>query len=116
MLRYTGSNEKVKLQVTLPDGTEYTYPVTDSDTDSVYPLPGGSGSYKITLLESVSVENNLYAISFTQDLDVTIRDDFFPFPVSEFLCELHTGFGLRVKRRSAGGGMFLGSGCRYQYL
>ena len=53
MLRYTGSNEKVKLQVTLPDGTEYTYPVTDSDTDSVYPLPGGSGSYKITLLESV---------------------------------------------------------------
>ena len=34
MLRYTGSNEKVKLQVTLPDGTEYTYPVTDSDTDS----------------------------------------------------------------------------------
>lgn len=46
MLRYTGSNEKVKLQVTLPDGTEYTYPVTDSDTDSVYPLPGGSGSYK----------------------------------------------------------------------
>ena len=28
MLRYTGSNEKVKLQVILPDGTEYTYPVT----------------------------------------------------------------------------------------
>ena len=75
MLRYTGSNEKVKLQVTLPDGSEYTYPVTNSDTDSVYSLPGGSGSYKITLLESVSVENNLYAISFTQDLDVTIRDD-----------------------------------------
>ena len=84
MLRYTGSNEKVKLQVILPDGTEYTYPVTDSDTDSVYPLPGGSGSYKITLLESVSVENNLYAISFTQDLDVTIRDDFSPFLYPNF--------------------------------
>ena len=84
MLRYTGSNEKVKLQVTLPDGTEYTYPVTDSDTDSVYPLPGGSGSYKITLLESVSVENNLYAISFTQDLDVTIRDDLSPFLYPNF--------------------------------
>lgn len=42
MLRYTGSNEKVKLQVTLPDGSEYTYPVTNSDTDSVYSLPGGS--------------------------------------------------------------------------
>lgn len=84
MLRYTGSNEKVKLQVTLPDGSEYTYPVTNSDTDSVYSLPGGSGSYKITLLESVSVENNLYAISFTQDLDVTIRDEFSPFLYPNF--------------------------------
>ena len=28
MICYNGSNEKVKLQVTSPDGTEYTYPVT----------------------------------------------------------------------------------------
>ena len=30
MICYNGSNEKVKLQVTSPDGTEYTYPVTVS--------------------------------------------------------------------------------------
>ena len=32
MLRYSGNNEKVKVQVTLPDSTEYTYPVTASST------------------------------------------------------------------------------------
>ena len=65
MICYNGSNEKVKLQVTSPDGTEYTYPVTVVGDYAVYPLPGGNGSYKVTLLESVSVEDNLYAVSFT---------------------------------------------------
>ena len=79
MICYNGSNEKVKLQVTSPDGTEYTYPVTVVGDYAVYPLPGGNGSYKVTLLESVSVEDNLYAVSFTQDLDVQITDEFAPF-------------------------------------
>lgn len=84
MLRYSGSNEKVKLQITLPDSTEYTYPVTASDDFSVYPLPGGNGTYKVTLLESVSVEDNLYAVSFTQDLDVTVSNEFSPFLYPNF--------------------------------
>ena len=79
MICYNGSNQKVKLQVTSPDGTEYTYPVTVVGDYAVYPLPGGNGSYKVTLLESVSVEDNLYAVSFTQDLDVQITDEFAPF-------------------------------------
>lgn len=79
MICYNGSNEKVKFQVTSPDGTEYTYPVTVVGDYAVYPLPGGDGSYKVTLLESVSVEDNLYAVSFTQDLDVQITDEFAPF-------------------------------------
>lgn len=37
MLRYSGNNEKVKVQVTLPDSTEYTYPVTASEDYFVYP-------------------------------------------------------------------------------
>ncbi|WP_294787016.1 transglutaminase-like domain-containing protein [uncultured Eubacterium sp.] len=84
MLRYSGTNEKVKLQITLPDSTEYTYPVTASVDYSVYPLPGGNGSYKVTLLESVSVEDNLYAVSFTQDLDVEISNEFLPFLYPNF--------------------------------
>ncbi len=90
MLRYNGSNEKVKLQITLPDGTEYTYPVTASDDYSVYSLPGGNGSYKFTLLESVSIENNLYAISFTQDLNVQITNEFLPFLYPNFYVNFTT--------------------------
>lgn len=48
MICYNGSNEKVKLQVTSPDGTEYTYPVTVVGDYAVYPLPGGNGSYKVS--------------------------------------------------------------------
>lgn len=84
MLRYSGNNEKVKVQVTLPDSTEYTYPVTASEDYFVYPLPGGNGTYKITLLESVSAEDHLYAVSFTQDLDVQISDAFSPFLYPNF--------------------------------
>ena len=62
------------LQVTSPDGTEYTYPVTVVGDYAVYPLTGGNGSYKVTLLESVSVEDNLYAVIITQDLDELITD------------------------------------------
>lgn len=79
MMQYHGSNEKVKVQIVLPDGTEYTYPVSASADYMVFPLTGGSGAYKVTLLESVSIEDNLYAVSFTQDIDVQIADEFTPF-------------------------------------
>lgn len=79
MVRYTGSNEKVKFQVKTPDGKDYTYLVTEYDAYEVYPLPGGNGGYTLTLLESASIEDDLYAISFTQDIEVSITDEFTPF-------------------------------------
>lgn len=79
MLNYGGSNEKVKFQIKAPDGTEYTYLVSAYGEYAVYPLPGGNGIYSVTVFESVSIEDNLYAIAFTQDLDVTITNEFSPF-------------------------------------
>lgn len=79
MLQYNGNNEKVKFQIKTPDGIEYTYLVTDYGSYSVYPLAGGNGTYTLTLLESVSVEDDMYAISFTQDIDVSITNEFTPF-------------------------------------
>ncbi len=79
MVQYTGNNEKVKFQMKTPDGTEYTYLVTDYGEYEAYPLPGENGSYTLILYESVSVEDNLYAVSFTQDIDVTINNEFSPF-------------------------------------
>lgn len=79
MVLYNGSNEKVKLLIKTPDSTEYTYLVTSYGQYAVYPLPGGSGSYTITLYEAVSVADNLYAVCFSQDLDVAIANEFSPF-------------------------------------
>lgn len=79
MLKYSGTNEKVKIQSVSPDGTEYTYPVTVTGEYAVYPLPGGDGTYKIMVLESANLEKNLYAISFSQELEVQIEDEFSPF-------------------------------------
>lgn len=79
MLNYSGSNEKVKLQIKAPDGTEYTYLVSTYGAYAVYPLPGGNGTYNVAVYESASVEDNLYAVVFTQDLDVAITDSFSPF-------------------------------------
>lgn len=79
MLNYSGSNEKVKFQIKAPDGTEYTYLVTSYGEYAVYPLPGGDGTYNVAVYESASIEDNLYAVVFTQALDVTIADSFAPF-------------------------------------
>ena len=79
VVQYDGNNEKVKFQVKPPDGNDYTYLVTDYGAPSVYPLSGGSGLYTLTLLEAVSAEDDLYAIAFTQEIEVSISDEFSPF-------------------------------------
>lgn len=79
MLNYSGKNEKVKIQIKAPDGTEYTYLISSYGEYAVYPLPGGNGTYNIAVYESVSVKDNLYAVAFTKDLDVNITDSFSPF-------------------------------------
>lgn len=84
MMSYTGTNEKVKFQVRTPDETEYTYLVTETGKYSAYPLSGGNGTYQLTLLESVSVEENLYAVVFTRSIKVTIKDEFSPFLYSNY--------------------------------
>lgn len=79
MLNYTGTNEKVKFQIKTPEGIEYTYPVTNTGQYNVYSLSGGNGTYQYVLLESVSVENNQYAVVFSKQQDVTISNEFSPF-------------------------------------
>lgn len=93
MLNYAGDNEKVKFQIQAPDGTDYTYLVTDYGKYAVYPLPAGSGSYSIFVYESASVEDNMYAIAFTQELEVTVADEFAPF--------LHPNYYVNFTAKSA---------------
>lgn len=76
MIRYDGSAGKVKLQITVPEGAIYTYNLRPGNYET-FPLSGGSGTYKLTVLEHV--RDQMYAISFSEEIDVAISDEFLPF-------------------------------------
>lgn len=77
MVKYSGTVSKVKLQLTTPDGTVYTYLLIGQGTYETFPLSGGSGLYQLSVLENVSADS--YAIAFTQSFDATIINEFRPF-------------------------------------
>lgn len=75
MVNYTGSNQKVKLQLTTPDNTKYTY--TLHGGWETFPLTAGSGSYQCNVFENISGTEYAYALSET--IAVEITDEFLPF-------------------------------------
>ena len=75
---YTGSSQKVKLQITGPDETTYTYSLTvGTPTEEVFPLQSGDGEYLVNVYENI--EKNQYTMVFTQPITVTLNDEFRPF-------------------------------------
>lgn len=77
MASYSGTNEKVKLQITGPDGDCYTYLIADRGNYNVFPLTAGDGSYSLQVLENVSGDS--YIISLDASIDVTLESEFDPF-------------------------------------
>lgn len=77
MASYSGSNSKVKLQITTPEGVKYTYLMSGQGQFETFPLTGGSGSYQMTVYENVSGDE--YAAVLTQTLDITVNDKFKPY-------------------------------------
>ena len=77
MVKYNGTNEKVKLQITCPDQSCYTYLVSDRGTYDTFPLTAGNGSYALQVLENVA--GDTYTVSLTQSINVSIEDEFLPF-------------------------------------
>lgn len=76
MLNYGGSNEKVKLQIVTPEEVTYTYEVSKYGNYQAYPLPGGSGTYSITVYEAADVEKKLYAAAMKQEVTADISNEF----------------------------------------
>lgn len=76
MIQYTNSVQKVKIQITVPNGTIYSYDLSPNNYET-FPLTGGNGDYNITVLEHV--QDEMYAISFSTTLTVNINDEFKPF-------------------------------------
>lgn len=77
MVRYKGTNGKVKLQLETPEGIKYTYLLSQEHIYETFPLTAGSGIYTLTVLENVS--GDTYSIAFSKDLEVVIADEFSPF-------------------------------------
>ena len=75
MVSYTGSNPKVKLQITGPDDTTYTYNLHGGY--EVFPLTAESGSYRVCVFENVS--GNQYSTVFSKDISVQITNVFGPY-------------------------------------
>lgn len=75
MVSYSGSNPKVKLQITGSDEITYTYNLHDGY--ETFPLTSGNGFYTVGVFENM--EGTSYSTLFTQTLDVTIQDEFGPY-------------------------------------
>ncbi len=76
MIQYSGGIEKVRVQITAPDQTTYTYALAIGSYET-FPLSGGDGNYHIDILENAY--DDMYAIAFSQDVTVTLNDEFRPF-------------------------------------
>lgn len=76
MVKYQGDVDKVKLQVTTPDGTKYTY-ILSTGSYEAFPLSGGSGNYHLDILEHAY--DDMYAVILSQDINASLNNKFKPF-------------------------------------
>ncbi len=84
MVKYTGSNPKIKVQIT-KNGTEtYTYNLNSSGNYEVFPFSEGSGSYAIKVFENIS--GNQYSQAFSQTVPVQLSNELSPFLYPNQFC------------------------------
>ncbi len=77
-VKYTGSNTKVKFQLTGPDSVTYTYNLsTNASGYEVFPLSAGSGAYSAAVYENI--KSTQYSTAFTQNFKAELSDEFLPF-------------------------------------
>lgn len=76
MVKYTGDIDKVKLQLSAPDGETYTYNLKPGSYEA-FPLSAGDGSYHLDVLEHAY--DDMYALAYSEDFSVTLNDEFRPF-------------------------------------
>ncbi|MDL2300327.1 transglutaminase-like domain-containing protein [Clostridiaceae bacterium OttesenSCG-928-D20] len=77
MVKYTGSNAKVKVIITGPKGTQYTYDQRLDGQYDTFPLSDGNGTYKFGLYENIS--GTKYSTALSKSFDVKLKDEFAPF-------------------------------------
>lgn len=76
MVRYSGTNKKVKLLIVTPAAVTYTYLLRGGDYEA-FPLTGEDGTYQMTVYENIKGDS--YAAVFSQSVDVSDVDPFKPY-------------------------------------
>ena len=105
-LTYSGDNEKVKFQIQTPEQTTYTYLVSTYCEPIVFPLTDISGTYIFTLLESVDVKEDLYAIVFQQEIEAEIEDAFLPYLTPNIYTQFHSDSSCVAKGQELAGNCY----------
>lgn len=77
MVRYTGANQKVKLQLTKEGGTTYTYDLSLDGQYQTFPFSDGDGAYTLNVFENI--ESTKYSQAFGVTIDVMMEDLLLPF-------------------------------------
>lgn len=75
MIKYKGSNGKIKIQIT--KSVTYTYNLNARDAYEVFPLTEGNGSYSVKVFENIS--GNQYAQVCSQTINVNLANEYTPF-------------------------------------
>ena len=75
MIKYTGGQSRIKIQIA--KSTTYTYDLNARNTYEVFPFTEGNGTYSIKIFENVS--GNQYAQVMSQNISVSLADEFAPF-------------------------------------
>ncbi len=84
MVKYTGSNPKIKVQITKNGAETYTYNLNSSGNYEVFPFSEGSGSYAIKVFENIS--GNQYSQAFSQTVSVQLANELSPFLYPNQFC------------------------------
>lgn len=77
MVSYSGTNHKVKLQISKSGGTTYTYDISKRGEFEVFALTEGSGTYSVKVYENIS--GTSYSCAFTQTLQINLENNSLPF-------------------------------------
>ena len=102
MAKYTGSKSKVKVQITYPNGGNYSYDLNANGTYEAFPLTGGNGSYTVLVAENVS--GNSYASAASCNISVSISNSTAPYLRPSHMVDFKNGDAAVTKASQVCGG------------
>lgn len=77
MIKYSGNNKKIKIQIKKDSKTTYTYNLNARNKYEVFPLTDSDGKYSIKVFENLS--GTKYCQVFSKSIKVKLANQYLPF-------------------------------------